>query len=156
MRTSDAVFAGRAEQVSPALALGPLVLRRQSTSFRVERSWKGVSDRSVTVGGHEVPRLDYPFEEGTRYLVYAYEDGDGDDAHLITNGCKQNQPVVEAEADIRELGAGMLQLREGGEGPDTGALPASRLMAILGVLSAAAGAVVVKRGARRRSEPSGG
>ena len=155
LRDSDAVFMGRADGVSPALTLGPLVLRRQSTAFEVERSWKGVSELRVTIGGDEVPRLDYPFEEGVRYLVYAYEDGDGDDAPLITNGCKQNQPVAEAAAAIRELGPAALQLREGGGRPGAGAMAAPRLLAILGVLSVAVAAVVVQRGARRRSEPSG-
>ena len=115
LKKSAAVFSGevvKAEEEPPEppdgngsfLGLGPV-------TFKVEETWKGASEDSVTVYG-QGPGVScgMDFEKGETYLVYAYRS----DGNLGTDYCGRTKLLSFAGSDVGELNAARGSL------PDTG------------------------------------
>jgi hypothetical protein len=70
--------------------------------FEVDRVWKGVEERQVLVTtGSDQGACGYPFEEGQKYLVYAY-----DETRIGLNAglCGRTQPYARAGNDLAAIG----------------------------------------------------
>jgi uncharacterized glyoxalase superfamily protein PhnB len=68
--------------------------------FEVEKTWKGAKTKHLVVhSGRHIYR--YRFQEGGKYLVYAY----GKD-ELTTSRCGRTTSLASAKADLKELGEG--------------------------------------------------
>ena len=69
--------------------------------FSVERSWKGDAGEYVDLftgrGGGD---CGYPFEQGTKYLVFASRGKDGE---LVTSICERPAPIEQASETIAKL-----------------------------------------------------
>ena len=72
--------------------------------FRVERAWKGVEGRTVSVFTSAwSASCGYGFKQGRTYLVYAHGDAKG---RLTTGICSRTRRLKDAREDLGELGAG--------------------------------------------------
>jgi hypothetical protein len=71
----------------------------QKVTFKVEEPFEDTSSRSVTVYGFGTTN-DFHFQEGVRYLVYAWR---GKDGKIRTGDCTRTAPVSEAAEDIHFL-----------------------------------------------------
>lgn len=73
--------------------------------FRVERVWKGVESRTVSVFTSSYPSATcgYSFRKNRTYLVYAHGNAEG---RLLTSICSRTRRLRDARADLEELGAG--------------------------------------------------
>lgn len=89
------------ETVSDVLQLGEHVMpvTVQKVTFNVEEPFEDTSSRSVTVYGSGTTN-DFHFQEGIRYLVYAWR---GKDGKIRTEKCTRTAPVSEAAEDIHFL-----------------------------------------------------
>ncbi|MFB9330362.1 hypothetical protein ACFFSY_30825 [Paenibacillus aurantiacus] len=100
------VFAGEVlrvkEQQRPAGILGPIEYR-EANQFKVTALWKGVdqSEQIVFDNGSE-SSCGIDFKVGTRYLVYAYQERNGD---AYTGLCSAKE-LAAAGDDLRMLGPG--------------------------------------------------
>ncbi|MBI4359473.1 MAG: hypothetical protein HY564_00055, partial [Candidatus Jacksonbacteria bacterium] len=75
-----------------------------TATFDVERAWKGVSKKTITVNaGIQGGMCGYPFEEKESYIVYA--DG-ADENELLTSLCTRTNKLIFAHEDLKELGEG--------------------------------------------------
>jgi hypothetical protein len=112
--SAAAVFAGTVAKTSGGgggingvLGLG------DSVTFRVQRSWKGVSTQSVGLrvapGGSAA--CEYEYQQGQAYLVYASPSSDNPDGPLRTNTCSRTVPLAAAGDDLRLLGPATIALR---------------------------------------------
>ena len=112
LASSGVVFAGTAKQVKPQRLqegiVGPIEYRDVNL-FEVESAWKGVDQSQIIVydAGHDVS-CGFVFEPGKSYLVYAYENDDGD---LYTSYCNRTAELSAAEADLLRLGQS-LEIKE--------------------------------------------
>jgi hypothetical protein len=77
--------------------------------FAVDTWWKGPSSVEVVLesdstrapdGTTTVSDCGLGFEEGKKYLVYAY----GEDEHLSTNACSRTMSLKRADKDTKQLG----------------------------------------------------
>lgn len=75
--------------------------------FRVERFWKGVTDRNLKVSVYENPKFQAQFRADGRFLVFAKADEEGG---LIDGRCSRSKDLDRdeeyAEEDIEKLGPG--------------------------------------------------
>lgn len=75
MLTAKAVFLGKVtaiEETSKKTIDGHKYTDRK-INFSVEKSWKGINDKNVSIKGEEGPCcicVGYPFREGERYIVF--------------------------------------------------------------------------------------
>lgn len=100
------VFAGEVlrvkERQRPAGILGPIEYR-EANQFKVLESWKGADQTEQIVfdsGSDASCGID--FKEGERYLVYAYQERNGD---AYTGLCSTKELAAAAD-DLRLLGPG--------------------------------------------------
>ena len=105
LESADAAFTGRVIRMRDTVFPGEPPnggWQRRYVTLRVDRSWKGVETRTVTVvtgtGGGD---CGFPFEEGESYLVYARGGPD----ELETSICGRTSDLSYAAADLRALGA---------------------------------------------------
>ena len=87
--------------------------------FRVERVWKGVESRTVSVfTAQSSATCGYSFREGRTYLVYAHGNAEG---RLSASICSRTRRLRDARADLEELGAGREMAGDAarGQGRDT-------------------------------------
>ena len=89
------------EMVSDVLQLGEraMPVTVQKVAFNVEERFEDTSGRSVTVYGSGTTN-DFHFQEGVRYLVYAWR---GKDGKIRSDKCTRTAPVSEAAEDIHFL-----------------------------------------------------
>jgi hypothetical protein len=114
LRKANAVFVGQVVQISPAdekLVRKETGLRADHTveglfsavTFKVERYWKGVKGREITILSDQGVGIfsckGYAFREGERYLVYAR----GRNMAVYT-GCSISEPIERATEALKELG----------------------------------------------------
>ncbi len=79
--------------------------------FQVEKSWKGAPKQEIVLltdqvkfsdGSTAVSDCDLSFEEGNRYLIYAY----GKENEIQTSACSRTARLKKAKKDLKLLGAG--------------------------------------------------
>lgn len=99
---------GEAVKQSNAVFVGEIMEQTRSRlRVKVVKVWKGeVGDQIILITHNwndgDVGSIDscaYPFEVGTRYLIYA----DKVRGELVASKCSRTQPVKEAERDLNEL-----------------------------------------------------
>ncbi len=99
LKRATAVFSGKVIEVRK---------HRQSADpfatveavFEVERSWKGVDQKSISIfTSSRSISCGYGFKEGRSYLVYAHGDGKG----LYTGLCSRTKRLKNARDDLKEL-----------------------------------------------------
>jgi hypothetical protein len=103
LEQATAVFAGKVieirkhKQAADVFATGEAV-------FMVEKAWKGVEERIVSVftASHSAA-CGYGFKQGQTYLVCAHENAE---ERLSTSICSRTSRLEDARADVAELGAG--------------------------------------------------
>jgi hypothetical protein len=97
------VFAGRVAKISSMdlkTASGD-DYKDRLVSFEVERSYRGLTAKTVEVQSGWNSDCGYKFQEGVRYLVYAYlESSTG---KLTTSICARTRPLLEASQDLEYL-----------------------------------------------------
>ncbi len=79
--------------------------------FQVEQSWKGALKQQIVLltnharfsdGSTSISDCDLSFDEGKRYLIYAY----GAENELKTGACSRTARLKSAKKDLKLLGAG--------------------------------------------------
>ncbi|MBD7969209.1 hypothetical protein [Paenibacillus gallinarum] len=102
----SAVFEGTVIDIGETKSSSQYSQVREYT-FAVERAWKGVKDKNITVfsldGGSN--SCGFQFSKDRTYLVYASQDKDDT---LVTSLCSNNLLSSEAGEDLKQLGAGQL------------------------------------------------
>ena len=97
------VFAGRVTKISSIdlkTASGD-DYKDRLVSFEVERSYRGLAAKTAEVQSGWNSDCGYRFQEGVRYLVYAYlESSTG---KLTTSICTRTRPILEASKDLEYL-----------------------------------------------------
>lgn len=151
LRTSDAVFVGKAVESGPKYPDPEDNAQFGGIGFEVSESWKGVSRDSVVIYGQSESYYE-PLEEGKvytvsdcavditkgkSYLVFASRLG-GED-FLTANACGNTATLAGAEDDLEPIGPPDREL------PETGGFPAS-LTGIIAVAILLAGGFFVRRG----------
>lgn len=127
LEESAAVFTGRVVDVEP-------VVSGSNVQFSVDRAWKGVSSTSVKITTSQIGgACGYPFDEGTKYVVYAH----GSES-LETSICTRTQPVADAYEDLAYLGEGYVPVA--GQ-PPVEKTPSSPFMPFVGIGAAVAGVI---------------
>ncbi len=102
--------------------------------FEVDRVWKGSTDGNRAVLHSYQSSVDYAFEEGRSYLVYATRGNlEGRGSTLHASNCGRTKALASAGQDLRELGPGRVLPSQPASGPnhDTGSIV---LIAIGGTL----------------------
>jgi hypothetical protein len=103
LEQAAAVFTGKlVELVKHGPEAG--LFARVEAVIAVERTWKGVDKKTVSVftSSHSAS-CGYGFKEGREYLVYAFQDAEG---RLTTTICSRTRQVKDAAEDLKELGEG--------------------------------------------------
>lgn len=81
-------------------------------TFDVEKSWKGVTKKTITVNaGIQGGMCGYPFEDKENYIVYA---NGSDENTLSTSICSRTNKLIYAQEDLKELGTGATELVQSG------------------------------------------
>ena len=70
-------------------------------SFEVERTYRGLTSKTAEVLSEWNSDCAYRFQEGLRYLVYAYPHGST--GKLTTSICTRTRPISEASEDLEYL-----------------------------------------------------
>lgn len=98
LQASAAVFQGTAVKVASEGDAGYIV------TFNNDTVWKGSVDDVATVRtARDSAACGFAFEEGKKYVVYAYEDeGNG----LATGLCSRTHELAINDPDVTELGRG--------------------------------------------------
>lgn len=103
---TSAVFLGKVARIAsiredpsnPGPAFSTSVGDTKRVEFAIEEAFRGVTGRTVTVTTNsDEASCGYPFEEGQRYVVYAWDDGSG---HLRVGLCSRTRPAKYADEDI--------------------------------------------------------
>lgn len=94
-RNSAAVFTGRILSVA---ADGDV----KTFTFKVEKYWKGASDREIEINVQQTMRYQAWFEVGGSYLVFARGSEDNDQLWEVR--CSRTKLLAEASDDIAKLG----------------------------------------------------
>jgi hypothetical protein len=97
------VFAGRVTKTSSIelkTASGD-DYKDRLVSFDVERSYRGLTTKATEVQSGWNSDCGYRFQEGVRYLVYAYPDSSI--GKLTTSICTRTRPIAEASEDLEYL-----------------------------------------------------
>jgi hypothetical protein len=103
--TADAVFTGLVSRID-TIGAGP----QKVIHFNVERAFLGLSSGAVEITGFG-SSCDYTFEEGKKYLVYAYRTSERNE--LYTHYCTRTTELANAGDDLTYLNA----LSERGQSP---------------------------------------
>jgi len=103
LERSTAVFSGKVLEVKRHKRTGDIFGGVEAV-FRVERAWKGVESRTVSVfTSAQSAACGYGFKEGSSYLVYAHGNAE---SKLSTSICSRTRRLKDAREDLDELGAG--------------------------------------------------
>lgn len=121
-----AVFSGKVVSIKHSIPLS-FSASGSRVEFEVDEAWKGVTGNRVVLTSYSTS-VDYTFQEGQSYLVYAhrgYPAGNG--STLNANICGRTALLADAAADLRQLGPGVAVLGAGEaqHGPRTGLVWAS-------------------------------
>lgn len=76
-----------------------------SLTFEIEKSWKGVKDKRITVLTNYPNRCSaFDFRENEKYLLYAYKLKDSDEQY-VSSGCASSQELSSelAQKNIKDL-----------------------------------------------------
>ncbi len=118
--------------------------------FEVDKAWKGVTGNRVVLNSYQTS-VDYTFQEGQSYLVYAHRgDPEGNGSTLSANSCGRTALLADATADLQELGPGAA-ISGAGEAPRgqsvavIGASVAGMLLVLIATV-----VLFVRRARRRR------
>lgn len=95
---ADVIFEGQIQSISDAGAM-----------FRITQQWKGVGDIEELEILTGPGTCGFDFENGEIYLVFANRDGE----RLRTSVCERTALVSDAEADLMELGPGVVPVDPG-------------------------------------------
>src|SRR5215470_11145685 len=95
--------------VGSAVRISPIDLKTASggdykdrlVSFEVERTYRGLTSKTAEVLSEWNSDCGYRFQEGLRYLVYAYPHGST--GKLATSICTRTRPISEATEDLEYL-----------------------------------------------------
>lgn len=68
--------------------------RMKTFELEVEKFWKGVEEKRITVNVYENPRYQAQFEVGEKFLVFAEADEDG---KLFDRRCSRTRRLTETE-----------------------------------------------------------
>lgn len=109
-------------QLEGAIASADAIFEGQVVTFedgrvqmRITQAWKGIDTETLEFSAG--PAIcQYPFEVGGFYLVYAERSDSG----LATHLCSRTRSIMDAEEDLRVLGAGITPVDPNGEHPDEG------------------------------------
>lgn len=110
LERSEAVFVGKVIGKGGTKRFEHGRLRKYT--FEVDRAWKGVSNKRITIysydGGSD--SCGYEFKRNRSYLVYSYQ---GNEEVLQTNLCSGNIPISQAQAqdEIQQLGATTISIK---------------------------------------------
>ena len=103
LERAAAVFSGKVVEIKRQKRSEGLFARVEVV-FRVEKAWKGVERKTVSVWtSSQSSACGYGFREGQTYLVYAYESAPGS---LSTGICSRTRRLKDARKDLKELGRG--------------------------------------------------
>ena len=95
--SADAVFVGLGIKI-------PAENGRPRVALLVEKAFRGTNDKKIEIISESANR--YAFQEGERYFVYAYRDGD---RKLYAGNCSATVPLKDAAEDLeyaREIASG--------------------------------------------------
>lgn len=97
-----------AYEQSKAVFLGEVVEEEKQGdtrrfTFKVEKYWKGANAEQIEISVYETARYQAWFEKDKRYLVYAFEDEDG---NLRVGRCSRSNNAENAKDDLQKLGKG--------------------------------------------------
>jgi hypothetical protein len=145
LQHSDAVFSGQVVSIGSSNILNELFGWGYPVTFNVLESWKGVTQTTVVLEGQSRTSTEFPFQQGQRYLVYAYHEGNNGAGSLTTNGCKGTKLLHDAHDDVLELGPPAITLQPAVDGTPRWLLPFVMSITMLLTL----GIVVVVRRRRR-------
>jgi hypothetical protein len=103
LERSSAVFEGKVIDKGGTIKVEHNRLRKYT--FEVERAWKGVNKKRITIYSYDGDSAScgFEFNKNETYLVYSYL---GDDELLQTNLCSGNLPISLAKDEIAQLGEG--------------------------------------------------
>lgn len=98
LEDSDVIFEGQVQ-----------TLTETGATFRITQQWKGVGDVEELEIATGPGTCALSFNEGELYLVFARQEGD----RLRTNVCDRTALMSNAEADLIELGPGVVPVDPG-------------------------------------------
>jgi len=108
LERADVVFTGEVESIEPAPAPGddPTWPSRLRVTLRLLGVWKGIPEGdTVTVfTASQSAACGVSFEEGKKFLVYAYAGG-SDRRELTATVCSRTAQLKHAKEDLQALGA---------------------------------------------------
>lgn len=113
---SAVIFEGRIQSLSDVGA-----------TFRITQQWKGVGDVEELEIDTGPGTCRFDFQDGEIYLVFANQDGD----RLRTNICDRTALIADAEADLMELGPGVVPVDPGPDPEPEPETPPSEDCAVL-------------------------
>lgn len=110
MERADAVFTGKVVSIGAAHAPGdePKWPSRLEVTFRLLGVWKGLAEgeRVTVYTASQSAACGFEFEDGKKYLVYAYDAG----GELTATLCSRTALLKRAEADLQALGTPVRRL----------------------------------------------
>ena len=105
LAAADAIFAGEVVSIDPVMRdiKGRPVAAAQRVTLRVLEAFDGAVGTEVHVlTSPDGPSCGYPFDKGSRYLVYAYARPDG---QLTTSRCSRTKHLANIGGELRFLRA---------------------------------------------------
>ena len=110
LKASAAVFAGRVRDIKQVLlGKGREKRRVKEIQFQAVKFWRGISHKTVVVRtGFNT--CSYPFQKGSKYLVYAYGGPSQGRKVLYTSICTRTKNLTKAQMDLAALGIGKVAL----------------------------------------------
>lgn len=127
--SSDFVFSGVVKSITPINSAhgGNLIVKLQVLS-----KWKGdLTEEVVVVTANNSAACGYPFEKGTSYLVYGYENQNV----MQTGICTRTTRLEDADEDLRDLKAGeeVSTIRPRCGGPTSAAVIQTFMFLMIGI-----------------------
>ncbi|MFK8000116.1 MAG: hypothetical protein AB8H86_10985 [Polyangiales bacterium] len=113
---SDVIFEGRIQELSS-----------EGATFRITQQWKGVGDVEELEIDTGPGTCRFDFQDGEIYLVFARLDGE----RLQTSICERTALLSDAEADLMELGPGVVPVDPGPDPEPEPVSPPSEDCAVL-------------------------
>lgn len=110
MERADAVFTGKVVSIGAAHVPGdePKWPSRLEVTFRLLGVWKGLAEgeRVTVYTASQSAACGFEFEDGKKYLVYAYDAG----GELTATLCSRTALLKRAEEDLQALGTPVRRL----------------------------------------------
>lgn len=124
LERSTAVFSGKVLEIKRHKQAED-IFAQVEVVFRVEKVWKGVERRTVSVFTSSwSAACGYGFKGGRTYLVYAYGNAEG---RLSTSICSRTRRLKNAREDLGELGAGRDIAEDVPKGVDSSGMSNNRM-----------------------------